>query len=141
YPYGGITGRYYNDLDMQSLTVADRLGRCFAPNRPGSGTGGSYKDRTDSEINSPQPPAPGAAPTHWSVRWFGAIYLPLSKGNPTTTFKIRLGPTCGVRLWVGKTQFGQQLIDGWTQPAGERSLEGTLTNADLGSKDGWYPIV
>lgn len=141
YPYGGITGRYYNDLDMQGLSAAARLGQCFASNRPGSGTGGSYKDRTDAQINSPQPPAPGSATTYWSVRWFGAIYLPLSKGNPTTTFKIRLGPTCAVRLWVGKTQFGQQLIDGWTQPAGERTLEATLTNANLGSKDGWYPIV
>lgn len=136
YPYGGLTGRYYNDADLGRITGYQ--GYCFAPNRPGSGSGGSYKDRTDSTIpKTIEPPFPGAAKTYWSCRWFGAVWLALSKGNYTFTLNLGHG---GARLWVGKTQFGAQLIDDWNGGS-EHTDTKTLTAASLGGVDGWYPII
>lgn len=140
YPFGGLTGRYYNDLDLQEYTEYWQL--CFAQERS-LNKQIQYQDRTDSTIgvlggSIEAPPFPGASVTFWSCRWFGAVYLKLSAGN--YVFKIGVGPTTGVRLWVGKTQFGAQIIDSWTN-GGTRNVEVTLNAASLGGKDGWYPLI
>lgn len=140
YPYGGLTGRYYNDLDLQELPEYWLL--CFSQERSLNRLV-QYQDRTDATIgvlggSIEAPPFPGASGQFWSCRWFGSVYLKLSAGN--YTFKIGLGLTTGVRLWVGKTQFGAQIIDSWEDGTG-RNLEVVVNAAALGGKDGWYPIV
>jgi hypothetical protein len=139
YPYGGLNGRYYNDADIAE--ESESLNLRFAPNRTGTGPGGSYKDRTDAGIVSGlEPPFPGAAATSFSVRWFGAIYLKLSQGN--YVFEMgRSGAQVAFRVWIGKTQFGQQIIDSWSLTATTNPVEGTVNAAALGKKDGWYPII
>jgi hypothetical protein len=129
YPTGGLTGRYYNDLDLAS--DAGRLSKLLNPGRA------SYQDRQDATINNPSPPQPGAATTNWSARWFGAVYLRLSQGD--YGFAID-NLDDGARLWVGKTGFGSQIVDDWNAGSA-RKKTATLPAASLGAKDGWYPII
>ena len=136
FPWGGLTGRYYNDSYLAGYTAYRQL--CFAPNHTGTGPGGSYKDRTDATVNVEAPALPGAEATYWSCRWFGSVYLKLSSGN--YTFHIGLGPTTSVRFWVGKTQEGTQLVNSWGNYS-TRNEEAFLDAASLGGKDGWYPII
>ncbi|HZV74580.1 MAG TPA: hypothetical protein VFF79_12755 [Conexibacter sp.] len=125
YPTGGLTGHYYNDLDLASDT--DRTSKLLNPGRT------SLKGQQDATVNNPTLPQA----TNWSARWFGAIYLRLSQGN--YGFAVD-NLDDGARLWVGKTSFGSQIIDDWNIGAA-RKVTATLTAASLGGKDGWYPII
>jgi hypothetical protein len=122
---GGLEGRYFDDSDGIAYD------RVLNPTRE------HYASRTDvTLVGGAAPPAGGG--TTWSVRWTGAIYLDLANFDYT----LQTISTNGVRLWVGKTRFGEQLIDDW--PAGSHGSS-TLTTAALrsllGSVSGWYPLV
>lgn len=150
YPPGGLHARYYNDLDLQS--DVNRLSKILAPSRSQAyaGSGASeYANQQDPIINGQANPTPGAAQTNWSAKWFGAIYLPLSRGN----FVLQIGAyqETAFRLWVGQTEFGTQLLDQWTFPAGSGfvfynatvsavTLAGALPYGGTVARDGWYPI-
>jgi hypothetical protein len=152
YPSGGLHGRYYNDTDLAS--DANRLLKILAPNRSqayaGSGTS-EYQNQQDATINGgigQQNPQPGAATSNWSVKWFGAIYLKLSAGDYTFQLNCPVGNNA-VRMWVGKTKFGDQLVDQWSWQS-TQNWSFTVTAASLAgslpygggtvSRDGWYPI-
>lgn len=160
YPNGGLSARYFNDNDLSSDAASTYLAVTMAPTRTqayaGSGVS-EYMDQTDPQIDGQSPPsfsasAPGpgsSALAWWSCRWFGAVYLKLSDGN--YTFSVTLpSSTYGFRLWVGKTQYGQQLLD-WFNLATPGTYTATLTASSLAGslpygagtleRDGWYPIV
>jgi hypothetical protein len=133
-PTGGLRGRYFNDADLQGYASADRKTRILAPDRE------PYAERLDASMNSASglsiPIQPGNSGDYFSVRWFGSVYLRGDLGNYTfETTSI----DDGVRVWVGKTGWGDQIIDDWNAAAGTDT--GTWTAANYGSQAGWYPIV
>ncbi len=152
YPWGGLHARYFNDLDLQGTSA--RLSVIMSPPRTQvySGTSGvpEYANQQDAGINGQQNPLPGAATSNWSVRWFGAIYLKLSGGNYTFTVTGTTGQPIAIRVWIGKTTFGTQLLDNWTFAGTTLPQTFTLTASTLAGnlgfdngtiiRDGWYPI-
>jgi hypothetical protein len=133
YPSGGLHGRYFNDQDLQGLATSDRYAQILSPSRE------PYVERLDAKLDgtSISVPKPGSTGSYWSVRWFGAIYLKLSQGDYT----IGVSLPGGCRLWIGKTGWGDELIDSWSTVASQRNLSETLDADSLGGKDGWYPMV
>jgi hypothetical protein len=132
YPTGGLHGRYYNDLDLAG--DANRLIKVLNPGRTAyTDKLDPFDDRAGDKETIPQP---GAATDHVSSRSFGAIFLKLSAGD----YGLLVNPTGAVRVWIGKTNFGDQLIDSWTLGVW-RNLTATISAAALGGKDGWYPII
>jgi hypothetical protein len=133
-PTGGLRGRYFNGADLAGLSSAIRNGRILAPDRE------PYGERLDASMNTSSglslPLQPGNSGDYFAVRWFGSVYLRGDLGNYTfeTTSVVD-----GVRVWVGKTAWGDQLIDDWTTASG--TTTGTWTAANYGSEAGWYPIV
>lgn len=128
-PYGGLRGRYWNNKDMEGLPAVARYSRMMAPNRDPAA------EQLDATIDMSAITLPVPA-DYFSVRWFGAVYLRLDLGNyvfETTSVDD------GVRLWVGKTAWGDQIIDSWAAASGTKTA--TLTASSLGGKAGWYPIV
>lgn len=159
YPSGGLHARYFNDNDLQS--DANAISKVLAPARTNAylGSGGSeYMNQQDPQINAQDPPgftqpnsgAGTALQTWWSAVWFGAIYLKLSAGSYTFELLKPQAAQCAVRLWIGQTQFGQQLVDDWsfssantayTFSVSATTLAGTLGyGAGTAARDGWYPI-
>lgn len=133
-PPGGLRGRYFNDADLQGYASADRKTRILAPDRP------HYAERLDPSMNTSSglsiPMQPGNSGDYFSVRWFGSVYLRGDLGN--YTFETT-SVDDGNRVWVGKTGWGDQLIDDWNTSSGTNT--GTWTAANYGSKAGWYPII
>lgn len=159
YPSGGIHARYYNDMDLQSDT--NRLLKILAPDRS-QAYGGSgapeYANKQDAGIAGGDAPigvAPATGPPYqnWSVRKFGAVYLKLSAGNYTMSLSTPSGGNSAVRLWIGKTGRGMQLVDQWAwqnggtftftvSSAAVTGLAGYLPyGAGTQARDGWYPII
>ncbi|HTX32243.1 MAG TPA: hypothetical protein VMD09_12750 [Solirubrobacteraceae bacterium] len=152
YPNGGLHARYYNNLDLAG--DSQRLLKIHHPSRSqayfGSGGPGEYYDQQDAQISVQQNPLPGAATSGWSCVWFGAIYLKLSAGNYTMQINTPATTGCAVRVWIGKTQFGTQLVDSWTYSAGSSFFSFTVSASALAGslsygsgtvqRDGWYPI-
>jgi hypothetical protein len=132
YPTGGLRGRYYNNADLQGLSSAGRKARIMAPSRE------SYGERIDPSVAfgaGITPIQPGASTDFFSVRWFGAVYLRQDLGN----YQFRLtNVDDGARLWVAKTGWGEQLLDGWVEGAG---TIGPATLSGIGAEAGWYPLV
>ncbi len=133
-PTGGLRGRYFNNADLQGLTAATRHARIMAPDRE------HYAERLDPVIDTSGgltlPVQPGSGAEHFSVRWFGAVYLRGDLGNyvfETTSVDD------GVRLWVGKTAFSDAIINSWVAASGTQT--GTWTASAHGSTAGWYPII
>lgn len=155
YPTGGLHARYFNDLDLSASF--SRLSQIMAPPRTqtyGASSPAEYANQQDATINGQANPTPGATTSNWSVRWFGAIYLKLSAGN--FAFQLNwpgnIPQPVAARLWIGRTKFGDQIIDAWTysQSAGAANsnsvnlqalLTGTNSDGTTSAKDGWYPIV
>lgn len=129
YPPGGLRGRYWNNADIQ--------GRVDVASNP---TREPYAERLDISMNTGSglsiPVQPGNSGDYFSIRWSGAIYLRGDLGDYTieTTSVVD-----GVRVWIGKTAWGDQIIDDWTTASGTNSV--TWDASDHGSVGGWYPIV
>lgn len=134
YPTGGLHGRYI--VTGATTSAAKWWETILAPDPRRAGFPDFLQDQ-QATINSAA--TAGLPENFWAARWFGAIYLPLSKGD--VKIKIGLGPTTVTRLWIGKTQFGAQIIDSWTALGATREIEVTLNAASLGAADGWYPII
>jgi hypothetical protein len=151
YPSGGLTARYFNDLDL--VADSNALYKVLSPPRTqayGGSSPAEYQDQQDATIANQDNPTPGAATSNWSVKWFGAIYLKLSAGNYSFEIENPATSGCAVRVWVGKTQFGTQLVDEWTFgtqaqifgfTVSATTLAGTNSDGSTSAKDGWYPIV
>jgi hypothetical protein len=134
-PTGGLHGRYWNDTDLQGVSSGLRKQRILAPTRS------PYAERLDPVIDTSGglsiPVQPGNSGEYFSVRWFGAVYLRLDQGD--YAFEIA-SLDDGVRLWVGKTAWSDELLTDWNDGA-PRTVSATLTASTLGSEAGWYPIV
>ncbi|MGE4429011.1 MAG: PA14 domain-containing protein, partial [Solirubrobacteraceae bacterium] len=129
YPSGGLRGRFWNDADLQGLAVAERAVRILAPGRE------PYAERLDKVVDTAQvavPAQPGSSANYWSARWSGAVYLEAGR-----VYSFQLNIADGVRLWVGNTAWGTQIIDEW-QSTGARNVAGTYV---VPGRSGWYPIV
>jgi hypothetical protein len=139
-PSGGLRGAYYDEADLRSYgdTNAPYYRRALAPTRA------PYARRQDTTINfaAATPPTwmPATPPNgeYFTVRWTGAIYLDLAAADVT----LRLAQLDNAaRLWVGKTMYGDQLINQWGNPAGAPfTLATSSLRAHLGTASGWYPI-
>lgn len=138
-PSGGLRGSYFDDADLRSLgDVPAYYSRVLAPTRE------PYARRQDTTINFPfatpptwQPAGP-AGGDNFSVRWTGSIFLDLAAAD--VTLRIASWNGC-VRLYVGKTMFGQHLLQVWTAQNGGADLVTGSLRTHLGSVTGWYPIV
>lgn len=139
-PPGGLRGAYYDEADLRVVgdTTANFYLRVLAPTRK------PYARRQDATINftSANPPAwqpVGSGGEYFTARWTGAIYLDLATADVT----LRLTSlNNGARLYVGKTMFGQHLLQQWANPT---AAPYTLTSGSLrthtgASLSGWYPI-
>ena len=150
YPWGGLHARYSNNLDLQSDT--NRLRKIHTPLRTQAFSGSGvpeYANQQDATINGQQNPMPGADTSSWSVIWFGSIYLKSSAGDYTFSVNQVGGGNSAVRVWVGKTRFGEQLVDQWNWSnsgvfsftISATALAGSLPyGAGTVTRDGWYPI-
>lgn len=133
-PTGGLRGRYFNNSDLQGLSSTHRNNRAMSPNRE------SYSERLDPSMNSASgltiPVQPGNSGDYFAIRWFGSVYLRGDLGNYTfeTTSVVD-----GIRVWVAKTNWGDQIIDDWTTASGTNTA--TWTASNYGSEAGWYPII
>lgn len=134
-PPDGLIGSYYHEptlkpVDENTIDQHRLLSPLIQP----------YHRRIDAAVNSETgsdfPPTPGNE--FISVRWTGSIYLDLAN------YDYRLRTRCDdrARVWVGKTLFGDQIIDDWTG-AGHPMLTttGPWLRSLLGSVSGWFPIV
>jgi hypothetical protein len=152
YPWGGLTGRYYNDLqwsNRKEAGTAEYQRMCFAP-EVSQNTNWQYKDRTDAELNSSVepllPPSPGvsAENEYWSCRWFGSIYLKLASAG-THKLIVEVGEQCGVRVFLGKTGVPPGAIESYieTSIGTARTVTSEFSNNfyEAEPKDGWYPII
>jgi hypothetical protein len=156
YPVGGLHARYSNNSDLSG--DANPLSKIHAPQRMqsyGGNTTHEYFDQLDATVNQQWPPTPGVmadASLHgiwWSAVWFGSVYLKLSAGSYTFTINTAAGGQYVVRVWVGKTKLGDQIIDQWAW-ANQASYNGTASIVGLSgtlsygkgtvARDGWYPI-
>jgi hypothetical protein len=150
YPSGGLHARYYSDTDLASDT--NRLSKILGPWRSqayaSSGTA-EYQNQQDATVNGQANPTPGAAASNWSCKWFGAIWLKLSAGNYGFDILMPASTGVAIRVWIGQTAFGAQLVDEWTL-AGTGAYNFTVTASALAGslpygggtvqRDGWYPI-
>ena len=139
-PAGGLRGAYYDEAQLRPVgdTSADFYARVLSP------TLSPYARRQDATINftSANPPTwmpVGNGGAYFSARWTGAIFLDLAVADVT----LRLTSLDnGARLYVGKTAYGQHLLQQWANPTGAPY---TITSGSLrthlgGSVSGWYPI-
>lgn len=128
---GGLVGEYYDDADING-----DLSRVLSPLRE------PYARRLDPDINFAtgtewQPIGP-AGGERFSVRWTGAIYLPLESFDQRVRI-ADLDDSC--RVWIGRTRLGEQIIDRWTPAAGGTTAGPYLRGHLQSTQSGWYPII
>lgn len=138
YPNGGLHGRYYNDLDSGS-----NLALVLNPSKDNPATGQTAPwDQVDPILLANAVPAGSPlASTNWSAKWFGAIWLPFATAGLTgIAVALSWNASTAVRLWVGNTAFGTQIIDQWAFGSANNQFV-SLSAANLQGASGWYPIV
>lgn len=136
----------YKVTTPTASTVAYR-GRVLSPERE------PRVRRQDATLNfaSALPPTWQAVATpggqRWSARWTGAVYLDLEAADKFLRLVVGAGPTDPdrVRLWVGRTMWGDQLVDTWwdAPPATTLTTPSLRTHLTVNGayESGWYPIV
>lgn len=136
---GGLRGAYFDEAELRTVgdTTAAFYARALSPIKK------PYARRQDATINfaTATPPAwqpVGNGGNYFSVRWTGAIYLDLVAADVT----LRLASLDnGARLYVGKTMFGQHLLQQWANPTGAPyTLTSGSLRTHLGIATGWYPV-
>jgi hypothetical protein len=135
YPYGGLHADYY----AHGGSAAGWQETVLAPD-PHKPEPVVWQEPTINYTGAGPwtPPVSGIPKEYFAVRWYGAVYLDLEHN---TSIELLLeGLNDGARLWIGKTFFGEQIIDAWT-PHVEGVVKGTVTAASLGAKKGWFPII
>jgi len=146
-PVGGLTGRFWDDHDLQAYFGGSYPSYVFAPAFMQS-VRKPYVQRNDAQLaftyqNQWTPPGP-ANGEYFSARWEGAVFLALGSYD----YRLRCWSDDRARVWVGKTRIGEQVIDDWTD-AGHGMVLPVTTGKDvsaylrssLGQVSGWYPIV
>jgi hypothetical protein len=137
-PTGGLRGRYFDGADMAGFSSAIRNSLILAPDREAGAW--KYAERLDASMSTSAslsiPVQPGNSGEYYAIRWFGSVYLRGDLGNYTIE---TTSVDDGVRVWIGKTAWGEQLIDDWNPSSGTNTA--TWTASDYGSQAGWYPIV
>ena len=133
---GGLFGEYFDDSDLrQYVGTAQNLDFQLNPTRA------PYASRPDPQINFPtagppptwQPPGPASGEL-FSARWTGSVYLDLKNYD----YRIQSSADDAMRIWVGKTRFGEQIVDGWTLAPG--AITSVYLRSIFGQVTGWYPI-
>lgn len=135
----GLVGSYFSDTDL-TVTPASAAGlgaQMLAPPRV------PYMRRVDPTIAFSgagwEPPGAYQDQT-FSARWTGSIYLDLAHYD----YQLYADVADGVRVWVGKTRWGEQIIDQWQAGAVTGSVvsaASTNLRSVLGSVSGWYPVI
>lgn len=131
---GGLTGEFFNDADLEALHTTDFPKFALNPTRTPSAR------RIDAQLNFPAGSTPGwqpsAAGDNFTARWTGTIWLDLAADD----WELRLDGLADLgRVWVGRTRFGDQLIEWWD--ALTNTASGSLRTQLATSESGWYPIV
>lgn len=149
YPTGGLHARYYSDVAIGGLPSSGQLPVLLNPGKdnPASGQPAPYDVVEVVPLNSNSPTAhttSGFAATNWSMKQFGAIYLgALTAGN--YQFIVASPAGGAIRVWIGTTEFGTQLVDVWTatglSPTAFTLNSASLANGDGVIENGWYPII
>lgn len=136
-PTGGLQGTYFDDADLRTGSSTSRLAILGNPTRA------PYARRQDATVNftsvTPVVFQPAGPPNgeHFSVRWTGAIFLDLA----TADVQLRLTQfNQSVRLWVGKTMFGDVLLNRWSGTGAATLTSGSLRTHLGANISGWYPI-
>jgi Concanavalin A-like lectin/glucanases superfamily len=162
-PSVGLKGSYFNDTQQAQLAGIDielYRQRILNPTQE------PYAIRVDPAVNfsavvgaAPawQPPGPPSG-EFFSARWTGAIYLDLDNYD----YALRALSDDRIRVWIGKTRFGEEYIDDWaagvghpmTMARGNWLKGGNAPGAAApytapvgatgllnGQRSGWYPIV
>jgi hypothetical protein len=126
---GGLQGSYYDDHDLLQYSATYYYSLLLSPDRQ------PYTERVDPTLNfgsAFEPPGP-ANDENFSAIWTGSIYLDLENFD----YRVQATVDDAARVWIGKTRFGEQIINSW-------SFVGTTTSgylrASLGEVSGWYPI-
>jgi hypothetical protein len=80
-----------------------------------------------------------------SARWTGSVYLDIENKD----YRFRITGSDRVRLWIGKTRHGEQIVDDWT--AAGATIDTVRTSGwlktdlafhvNVDADSGWYPIV
>lgn len=152
-PPGGLWGEFYDDADLLleyglGTDIGYRL-RVLSPERERRY---ARQDETLAFATA-APPTWQAIATpngdHWSARWTGSIWLDLAAGEITLRTLTGFAGSEGdrVRLWVGRTMWGDQLIDTFDDASlgsgtnTTANLRAHLTRGDGTYASGWYPIV
>lgn len=131
---GGLTGSYFSDADLAAKHGANAFLYTLNPTRQPA----IRRLDTQIELNTANNLPVGLPAKNISVRWTGAIYLRLAEFD----YRLRATADDRVRVWVGKTRVGEQVIDDWT--AAGHTATATYTpylRSHLGQVTGWYPIV
>jgi hypothetical protein len=133
-PPGGLQSQYFDDADLTG--VSQPYDKALSPVRT------PYASRTDAYFTQGRTAwQPAGAAGGWSMRSTGSVFLDLANYD----FRVQIASDSPVRLWMGKTRMGEQVIDLWPAVgAVVGSVGGTATTAYLrsvlGSVSGWYPL-
>lgn len=129
---GGLTGTYFDQRDLATLSAADFYARSLDPTRE------PYASRRDPTIDFADNFQPPGAPEAFAARWTGSVNLDLA----TYDYRLRItNLDDAARLWVGKTFFGQQVAEHWQQTIGATTVTSAQLRSHLGTKSGWYPLL
>lgn len=146
-PVGGLTGRFWDDHDLQAYFGGRYPSYVFAPAFMQS-VRKPYVQRNDAQLaftyqNQWTPPGP-ANGEYFSARWEGAVFLALGSYD----YRLRCWSDDRATVWVGKTRIGEQIIGDWTDAGHGMVLPATIgkdvstyLRSRLGQVSGWYPII
>jgi hypothetical protein len=161
YPPGGLSVYLWQNADLSGLASADFFRLVNSPNRltiPANPV--TQIDPGPSGFSAAKPTfgnpgvitTPGYTAGAASARWFGSVYLKASQiplNGPILMeflFASITGQTDGVpgngfRCWIGNTLMGTQVVDTWYQTSASSTQSFSLTQAEIGDVDGWFPVV
>jgi hypothetical protein len=132
-PPGGLVGSYFSEVATPGFE------QLLSPlNKP-------YARRLDQFLSWD---VPSSLPNQWqppgtpngekfTARWTGSIYL-----DDPSTWRVRTRMSDRARVWIGKTRYGEQIIDDW--PSGGNvglNVTDSAPLTQLGTEAGWYPII
>jgi hypothetical protein len=133
YPTGGLHGRWRNYGGSGEPAWFERL---LAPD-PRAANFPTFLENVIPKLEGAPAQPTGVAGEFYAAQMFGAIYLDLEH-NPEILIKLVFEGAA--RVWIGQTQFGQQIIDAW-KTEGSREVNVFVKASVLGARKGWFPII